>query len=177
MLVIFQILCIFKNTVYSFILFLYFIPFVFCTLLTSVIVTSKGPSINYLRKIFRKTNISPPPLIRTRTCAYQGVRNGSFSESFAYILNEWPLTPDYPAEFLQYKHLDNANNGQECSGLSIIIFGHVQFFCSWDKWFFKNNTCRSGVFIVNFEHFSHLVLESFSLKVYNASRCFKILHV
>ena len=88
MLVIFQILCIFKNTVYSFILFLYFIPFVFCTLLTSVIVTSKGPSINYLRKIFRKTNISPPPLIRTRTCAYQGVRNGSFSESFAYILNE-----------------------------------------------------------------------------------------
>ena len=173
MLVIFQILCIFKNTVYSCILFLYFIPFVFCTLLTSVMVTSKGPSIKYVRKIFRETNISlpPPPLPDTPTCAYQGVRNGSFSESFAYILNEWPLTPDYPAEFLQYKHLDNVSNGQECCGLS------VQFFCLWDKWFFKNNTCRSGVFIVNFEHFSHLVLESFSLKVYNASPCFKILHV
>ena len=28
------------------------------------------------------------PLIRTRTCAYQRVRNVSFSENFAYILNE-----------------------------------------------------------------------------------------
>ena len=29
------------------------------------------------------------PLIRTRTFAYQGVRNASFSEGFAYKLNEW----------------------------------------------------------------------------------------
>ena len=28
-------------------------------------------------------------LIRTRTFAYQGVRNVSFSENFAYLLNEW----------------------------------------------------------------------------------------
>ena len=81
MLVIFHILCIFKNTVYSCILFLYFIPFVFCTHLTSVIVTSKGPSIKYVRKIFRKTNISNS-LIRTV----------SFSENFAYVLNELSLT-------------------------------------------------------------------------------------
>ena len=40
----------------------------------------------YVRKIFRKTDISKP-LIRTRTCAYQGVRNISFSETFAYVLN------------------------------------------------------------------------------------------
>ena len=46
----------------------------------------KGTSIKYVRKIFRKTNISNP-LIRTRTCAYQGVRNVSFSENFAYVLN------------------------------------------------------------------------------------------
>ena len=32
------------------------------------------------------------PLISTRTCAYQGVRNVSFSENFAYVLNEWSLT-------------------------------------------------------------------------------------
>ena len=25
-------------------------------------------------------------------CAYQGVRNVSFSENFAYVLNEWSLT-------------------------------------------------------------------------------------
>ena len=28
------------------------------------------------------------PLIPTRTCGYQGVRNVSFSENFAYVLNE-----------------------------------------------------------------------------------------
>ena len=36
---------------------------------------------------FRKANISYT-LIRTRTCVYQGVRNVSFSECFAYVLNE-----------------------------------------------------------------------------------------
>ena len=41
----------------------------------------------YVRKIFRKTNISYP-LIHTRACAYQGVRNVSFSENFAYVLHE-----------------------------------------------------------------------------------------
>ena len=46
--------------------------------------------IYYVRKIFRKTNISYP-LIRTRTCTYQGVRNVSFSENFAYVVNEWSL--------------------------------------------------------------------------------------
>ena len=51
---------------------------------------SKGPSIRYIRKIFRKTNISNL-LIRTCTCAYQGVRNVSFSVNFAYVLNGWPL--------------------------------------------------------------------------------------
>ena len=34
------------------------------------------------RQIFRKTNISYP-LIRTRTCTYQGVRNVCFSENLA----------------------------------------------------------------------------------------------
>ena len=48
---------------------------------------NKGPSIKYVRKIFRKTNISNP-LIRTHSCAYQGVRNVSFSENFAYVLNK-----------------------------------------------------------------------------------------
>ena len=43
----------------------------------------------YVRKIFPKTNISNP-LIRTRTCAYQKVRNVSFSENFTYVLNGWP---------------------------------------------------------------------------------------
>ena len=37
---------------------------------------------------FSKTTISHP-LIRTLTFAYQGVRNVSFSENFAYVLNEW----------------------------------------------------------------------------------------
>ena len=36
----------------------------------------------YVRKIFLISNNSDP-LIRTRTCAYQGVRNVSFTENFA----------------------------------------------------------------------------------------------
>ena len=30
-------------------------------------------------------------MTRKRTCAYQGVRNVSFSENFAYALNGWPI--------------------------------------------------------------------------------------
>ena len=48
--------------------------------------SDKGLSTKNVRKIFRKANISNP-LIRTRTRAYQGVRNVSFSENFAYVLN------------------------------------------------------------------------------------------
>ena len=52
-------------------------------------VRMKGRSfIYYVRKIFQKTNISYP-LIRICTCAYQRVRNVSFSENFAYVLHEW----------------------------------------------------------------------------------------
>ena len=43
--------------------------------------------ILYVRKISRKTNIYP--VIRTCTCAYQVVRNVSFSENFAYVRNAW----------------------------------------------------------------------------------------
>ena len=46
----------------------------------------KETSIKYVRKIFRKTNISNP-VIRTRTYAYEAVRNVNFSENFAYVLN------------------------------------------------------------------------------------------
>ena len=36
---------------------------------------------------FPKTNISYPPLIYTHACAYQWVRNDSFLEISAYVLN------------------------------------------------------------------------------------------
>ena len=44
----------------------------------------RGPSIKYVSRISRKTNISNPPM-PTRT--YQGFKNISFSENFAYVLN------------------------------------------------------------------------------------------
>ena len=43
--------------------------------------------------MFRETSISNP-LIRKRMCAYQGVKNVSFLENFAYILIEWSLTAE-----------------------------------------------------------------------------------
>ena len=43
--------------------------------------------IYYVRKIFRKTNISYP-LIRTRTCAYHGKGSIYFPENSTNVLNE-----------------------------------------------------------------------------------------
>ena len=58
--------------------------------------------MTYVHKIFEKTNISYP-LIHTRTCAYQGVRNVSFSENFAHVLNGWPLTYFFKKTFCRPK--------------------------------------------------------------------------
>ena len=51
----------------------------------------KGPSIKYVRKIFRKTSISNP-LICICTCAYQGVRKVSFFGKFC-VRTYW-MTPN-----------------------------------------------------------------------------------
>ena len=47
-------------------------------------------SFSTFAKFFQKNNIYYP-LICKRTCAYQGVRNVTFSENFAYVSNEWSL--------------------------------------------------------------------------------------
>ena len=51
--------------------------------------SNMGPSIQYVRKVLRKTNICYP-LIRTSTCRYQEARNTSFSKNFPYALNGQP---------------------------------------------------------------------------------------
>ena len=38
----------------------------------------------------------------TRMCEYQGVRNISFSENFAYVLNEWSPNKTYIASDKTY---------------------------------------------------------------------------
>ena len=48
-------------------------------------------SFSTFAKFSEKLIVLTPWYIRTRTCAYQRVRNISFSENFAYVLNEWPL--------------------------------------------------------------------------------------
>ena len=40
--------------------------------------------------------------MRTRTCAYQGVRNVIFSENFAYVLNGWPFSRLSPSFWCLY---------------------------------------------------------------------------
>ena len=52
-----------------------------------VIEVSDLKKIKGSSKFSGKTNISNP-LIRTRTCAYQGVRKVSFSENF-YVRTKW----------------------------------------------------------------------------------------
>ena len=100
--------------------------------LNSFNTSIKGPSIKYIRKIFRKTNISNR-LIRTRTCAYQGVRNVSFSENFAYVLNGWHQT--------KYQMYFNVNGwGPVYPDQNIIVnnflwpkFGNIYHQCDSDK--------------------------------------------
>ena len=72
-----------------------FLSFPVCWLLVKSSVNKsahpiRDHSFSTYAKFSEKTNVSYP-LIRTRTCAYQGVRNVSFSENFAYVLNEWSL--------------------------------------------------------------------------------------
>ena len=47
---------------------------------------TRGSPFQWVRKIFRKTNISHLEIV-TSTCTYQGLRNVSFSKNFAYILS------------------------------------------------------------------------------------------
>ena len=60
----------------------------------------KGSSFIMFTKFTEKNNISFP-VICTRMCAYQGVRNVSFSENFASVLNEWSLKFDWVSVFIK----------------------------------------------------------------------------
>ena len=69
----------------------------------------KGPFIQSVCKIFRKTNISNP-LIHTRRCAYQEVRIFSFSESFTNVLNKWSLMVTLKRFWISILILKRRNN-------------------------------------------------------------------
>ena len=47
-------------------------------------------SFSALAKFSEKLIFLTPWYAHTHTCAYQGVRNVSFSKNFANVLNEWP---------------------------------------------------------------------------------------
>ena len=60
---------------------------------SSSIIRQKGESQSGGNKKTKETKFSEKmsisyTLIRTHTCAYQGVRNVSYSENLAYVLNE-----------------------------------------------------------------------------------------
>ena len=86
----------------------------FSQLLFPWVSAAKWSFIKYVRKIFRKTNISKP-LIRTNTFAYQGVRDVSFSENFAYVLKV-----DCPQEKSNLK--TTSNNYQITMFLFVCLF-------------------------------------------------------
>ena len=71
-------------------------------------------------KIFRKTNIFYP-LIGTPTCAYEGVRNVSFSENFAYVLNRCLVMHKH---FLGHKYIEEVTYDSQSR---IYLLGKVDF--------------------------------------------------
>ena len=83
-----------------------------------------------MRKYFRKTYISYP-VIRIRTCVYQGVKNVSFSENFACILiNKWSISP---SEKVRYR----LNLCEESMNQAVITL-LVQ--CTFCPFFLSNNS-------------------------------------
>ena len=86
---------IFKNFIYEIIECLqYFKLLLFLELLTVVTMSSltiRNHSFSTYAKFSEKLTFLTPWYPMLRTCACQGVRNVSFSENFAYVLNEWFL--------------------------------------------------------------------------------------
>ena len=58
----------------------------------------------------------------TCTCAYQGVRNVSFSENFAYVLNEWSF---YANQRKYELHLEKKKKYLE--NFEILLLRVIQF--------------------------------------------------
>ena len=98
---------------------------------------------NKARQIFRKTNISYP-LIRTRTCAYQGVRNVCFLENLAcFVFLKHPFWD--PPFCLIYVCV---SGGKKCSfpeNLACFVFLKHPFwdsiFCLTYVWVSGGNKC------------------------------------
>ena len=80
--------------------------------------------------MFRKTNISYP-LIRTHTCAYQGVKNIGFLANFAYELNEWSAISVTPLASKQSKNL-------KIHGISIVFSARVAMGTQSTLWELQN---------------------------------------
>ena len=67
-------------------------------------------SIYYSPKFSEKLTFLTPWYAHVHTCAYQGVRNVSFSENFAYVLNGWPQSKilKFAAENILKKKTDRS---------------------------------------------------------------------
>ena len=63
------------------------------------------------------------PLMRARTCVYQGVRNFSFPENFAYVLIKQHLgTPKFNSILKEYIYFSKGNNNHSFAGLVTTAF-------------------------------------------------------
>ena len=113
-----------------------------------------GSLIYYVRNIFRKTNISDP-LIRTRTCVYQGVKNVSFWEKLAYLINEWPIYTNYSRHqlFKRKKSFSRILNDRISDKkkiitwvltLSTILFARFTTSCNFSLRFYKWSVDKYG---------------------------------
>ena len=83
-------------------------------------------------------------LIRTQNfrCQYQGIRNVSFPENFAHVLNVW---------FLKY-HLLSTNSDKIQYSYSVILFlsNTALFRLSYSK-FWANKSFRCKFFLIHFQ--------------------------
>ena len=73
-----------------------------------------GSSIKYVHKIF------------VRTCAYQGVRNVSFSENFAHVLNVWSLPSVKVINLVQITKIRFVSSVKKTFWITLLSNNHLQ---------------------------------------------------
>ena len=125
-------------------------------------ISMRDYSFSMYAKFSEKLTILNPWI--TRTCAYQWVRNVSFSQNFVYVPNEWSLNRfDLHQAFLIFT-LNNPKHKSQpvITNSKLTIETQEQSVKNMLKVNNKDTRTtpwrRSGAFIVNFEHISYLIL-------------------
>ena len=103
------------------------------------------------------------PLIHIRMCAFLGVRNVSFSESFTNVLNEWSLTSNSDCVNARKRKNKIANSDSIYFLIMILTYHYDSFLCTSSSFSVPNVLLGPTICIMTHTKQSITCLCSFSL--------------